>query len=93
MRKNPRKDAARIFTKSPRSTFSAGPNNERSQKKALAAKDLIVKMANGEIPLEVVRSLHTTMFMPKMAYAVKQAACPVRVELDFILLPDSYSWQ
>ena len=67
VRKNPRKDAARIFTKSPRSTFSAGPNNERSQKKALAAKDLIVKMANGEIPLEVVRSLHTTMFIPKMA--------------------------
>ena len=67
VRKNPRKDAAKIFKKSPLSTFSAGKNNERIQKKALAPNDLMVKMARGEMPLELVRSLHTTMFMPKMA--------------------------
>ena len=67
VRKNPKKDAARIFKKSPLSTFSTGLNSESAQKNALAAKDLIVKMANGETPLELVRSLHTTMFMPKMA--------------------------
>ena len=67
VRKNPKNEAKKIFKKSPLSTFSAGLNSERAQKKALAASDLIVKMANGEIALELVRSLHTTMFMPKMA--------------------------
>ena len=67
VRKNPKNEAKKIFTKSPLSTFSAGLNSESDQKNALAASDLIVKMANGEIALELVRSLHTTMFMPKMA--------------------------
>jgi hypothetical protein len=67
VRKNPRKDAAKIFTKSPRSTFSAGMNNERIQKNALAPSDLTVKIASGDMALDVVRSLHTIIFMPKMA--------------------------
>jgi hypothetical protein len=42
-------------------------NNERIQKNALAPSDLTVKIASGDMALDVVRSLHTIIFMPKMA--------------------------
>ncbi len=46
-----------------------------------------VKIAIGEIRCPPVRSLQMIILMPKIAYAVKQARCPLILLLSFISFP------
>jgi len=48
-----------------------------SQKIAPAPIDRKQNSAMGEMALLLVRSLHTMMFTPKIAYAIKHAICPI----------------
>ena len=64
--KRPISEAAAIFGKSFRSTFSFGRNAESSQKSRLAPRARRVKRTYGDTVPEVAISLQNTMFSPKM---------------------------
>ena len=83
--KNPSIDAANILRKSFLSTFSLGINNDINQNKPPAPMALRQKMVSGESKCPLVKSLHTIMLKPKMAYAAKQAKCPKIDKLFFII--------
>lgn len=88
VRKNPRTEAKKIFTKSLRSTFSPEVNREMSQKSNPAPMERKQKSAMGEMRWLLVRSLQTMMLMPKMEYAMKHARWPR--SLEFIKLNRLY---
>lgn len=66
-------------------TFSQGQNRDMIQNSSPAPNALSVKIAIGEIRCPPVRSLHTMILTPKIAYAVKHAACPASLLLFSIL--------
>lgn len=82
--KNPNIDAANIFKKSFLSTFSLGINNDINQNKPPAPMALRQKIVSGDSKCPLVKSLHTIILKPKMAYAAKQAKCPNIDKLFFI---------
>ena len=54
-----------------------------SQKRAPAPMERMQNRAIGLMSRLLVRSLQTMMLMPKMAYAMKHARCPVVFSLIF----------
>ena len=64
---------------------SFGVNSEAIQKSAPATTDLSVKIPSGGIMSPPVRSLHTIMLNPNIAYAANAAACPTTVSLVAIV--------
>lgn len=74
--KKPNSEAIKILPISFFSTFSLGTKHERSQKSDPAPNERIKNKAMGDSNRLAVKSLHTIMLMPKMAYAMKHAKCP-----------------
>ena len=64
--KRPSSEAATIFQKSPRSTFSCGRKSDSSQNRALAPMALRVNSAYGDTVCELAMSLQNTTLRPKI---------------------------
>jgi len=75
--KNPSTDAMSILNRSFYSTCSLGVKRDMDQKSRAAPSERMKNSVIGVKMLLLVRSLHTMMLIPNMAYAMKQAMCPI----------------
>ena len=75
--KNPSTDAINILNRSFFSTCSFGVKSDMDQNSRDAPNERMKNRVVGVKRLLLVRSLHTMMLMPNIAYAMKQAMCPI----------------